>query len=129
MGFGPGFCVGPGFRVGPTLSFGPEFVFGRKLNIQAPWTSPLRSNTHGCSKCRKVLDQGHWSKVQLKNHRQFQRDLVCADCCRNGFSAGRYEGYECQQCKHTFGSLKFQTKMLENFKCRHGSLICKDWNG
>ena len=116
--------------VGPGFGFGPEFVFGRKLNIQAPWSSPLRSNTHGCSKCRKVLDQGHWSKVELKNHRQFQRDLVCADCCRNGFSTGRYEQYECQQCRLTLGSLTCAKMMLADFKRGQSShLICEDWNG
>ena len=63
----------------------------------------------------------------VKLHSHHRRDLVCADCMNNGCSPGRYEQYDCQQCHLTFGSLKFATMSLKNFK--HGSssrLICQE---
>ena len=119
-----------GFGFGPGFGFGGLGGMVVKVVFQASWATTLRANTHGCSKCRKVLDQSHWSTQVVKNHRHFQRDLVCTDCLNNGFSPGRYEQYECQQCKLTLGSLKFAKMMLANFKRRESTpLICEDWNG
>ena len=120
-----------GFGFGPGFGFGGLGGMVVKVVFQASWATTLRANTHGCSKCRKVLDQSHWSTQVVKNHRHFQRDLVCTDCLNNGFSPGRYEQYECQECKLTLGSMKFAKMMLADFKRRGESspLICEDWNG
>ena len=120
-----------GFGFGPGFGFGGLGGMVVKVVFQASWVTTLRANTHGCSKCRKVLDQSHWSTQVVKNHRHFQRDLVCTDCLNNGFSPGRYEQYECQECRLTLGSMKFAKMMLADFKRRGESspLICEDWNG
>ena len=97
---------------------------------KATWVTTLLPNSHGCSKCHKVFDENHWNRMIIQNHRRYSdRNLVCAECCEKGFSSKNCEEYECQQCRLTLGSLKFDKNFLANFKRGHVkscNLICID---
>ena len=43
----------------------------------------------------------------VKRPKRCTRDHVCEDCAKNGFTPGHYDHYQCEECRITFGSLKF----------------------
>ena len=90
------------------------------------WKQCLTHNSHGCSACKKVFDASTWSAKMIKNHRQRNTDLVCADCRELGYGPNRYDEHQCEECCETFGSLKFDRKLKYNKKRREGCrLVCK----
>ena len=52
----------------------------------------------------------------VRNHRRFDRDLVCQACAERGYAPGKYDEHQCEECFEKFGSLKFEKSVLQNAK-------------
>ena len=78
-----------------------------------------------CDACQKRYPKKTWPAKSLKNAKQRSSKLVCAACRSNGVTAYDLNLYTCQECRHLFGSKKFQYQALTNYKY-HGRkhLIC-----
>ena len=57
-----------------------------------------------------------WPAQELKDQKKKGVKLVCAACRENGVNAYDLNIYTCQECKHLFGSKKFQYQALSNYK-------------
>ena len=80
------------------------------------WKNCLNSNSHGCSACKNVFDASSWNAEMVRNHRRFDRDLVCPACAERGYAPGKYDERQCEECFEKFGSLKFEKSVLQNAK-------------
>ena len=90
------------------------------------WNQPLTPLDHVCSACKNVFDASSWQRHTIYMHQSKDVDLVCPDCTERGYSAGKYEAYECRDCKQKLGSLKFAKMELYNFKRKTSRvLVCQ----
>ena len=92
------------------------------------WTTPLVYDSHGCSRCKKIIPSVEWSQDDLKNHANKRVEhLVCKQCRKLGYSAKDLTGYDCNACRKQFGHLQFDADVLYNAKRRNRTNnLCKD---
>ena len=78
-----------------------------------------------CDACKKRYPKKTWPAKALKNAKQQGSKLVCAACRSNGVTAYDLKLYSCQECRHLFGSKRFEYQALTNYKYRGCKrLIC-----
>ena len=91
------------------------------------WKQSISLNSHGCDVCRNVFDASSWNAEVIRNHKRFNRALVCQGCTARGYSSGRYAEHQCMDCLEYFGSLKFEKKALRNSeRSKKCALVCRD---
>ena len=91
------------------------------------WKQSLILNSHGCHVCRNVFDASSWTAEVIRNHKRFNRALVCQSCKARGYSTGRYATHQCHDCSEHFGSLNFDKQTLRNSKrSKKCALVCRD---
>ena len=107
----------------------PQEASGCKRCVERDdvWKQSLTPNGHGCSACKNVFDASSWNAQMVKNHRHWDRDLVCPGCAERGYAPGKYDEHQCEECFEKFGSLKFDKHVLHNAKRQEKSrLVCQD---
>ena len=82
---------------------------GCKLCIERKdvWEQCLTPNGHGCSACKKVFEASTWNAKMVRNHRRFDRDLVCPACAERGYAPGKYDERQGEDCFEKAGSLSW----------------------
>ena len=95
------------------------------------WTTPLQYDSHGCSRCKKIIPSVDWEKQDLWNHSGGRvNHLVCKQCKALGYSIKNLTGYECKECRKQFGHLQFGKDVLGNANRRERAeravTVCKD---
>ena len=91
------------------------------------WEQCLTPNGHGCSACKKVFEASAWNATRLKNHRRFDRDLVCPGCAERGYASGKYDQHQCEECFEMLGSLKFDRQSKSKKKrVKNCRLVCQE---
>ena len=97
-----------------TRESGPQEALPCKRCVQRDtvWKQCMTANLHGCSACKNVFDASSWNTEMLRNHRRFDRDLVCSACAERGFAPGKYDEHQCEECFEKFGSLMFDKQQL-----------------
>ena len=87
----------------------------------------MTPNSHGCSACKKVFEASAWNATRLRNHRRFDRDLVCPGCAERGYASGKYDQHQCEECFEMLGSLKFDRQSKSKKKrVKNCRLVCQE---
>ena len=93
----------------------------------ARWDHSLTPITHGCSACKHVFHDEHWSENLMCQPHSKHGDLVCRACTERGYASGRYGSYRCQQCLEELRSARFERHLLPDVERQKGAtLICED---
>ncbi len=69
-----------------------------------------------CDVCKTRYPKTSWPVQTLKNQKKQGIKIVCRSCKEKGCTANDTDLYTCQQCHNDFGSKRFNTDLLKDFK-------------
>eukprot|EP00959_Pyramimonas_sp_CCMP1952_P167980 3510557-Pyramimonas_sp.AAC.1 len=85
----------------------PDRSICKRCAERDDWKRSLTPQSHGCSACKEVFEEGAWGAKVMKHHRYSDADLACPGCAERGFAPGQIDEHQCEDCLEHLGSLAF----------------------